>query len=358
MIALNGDCEKNLILPCGMKWGFSASMSTFHTSHPFKDFDDQKKKLVEEKKLIIDNPDLLDLSLKSYNYYTIINGYKDLFLDPALSRGEKEVFKKGTTFSMLYQAHWMDITMSSILFKYTLLVEKKLKTRVSYLLAQSFGVNEDDYLRDNAYNSARQHKGKLNKVRSEINKNRDKDISAIHYMSTENNLPPWIAAKSISFGNTFIWYQVLRGPHKQKIAKEFLTPCPFMKIESLSDFFYRLMGQVYEYRNLSAHGNRTFMLQIPEKYRLVTTQLKEAKLHALFEKNDYKHRDNLFSVIVSILVLLDDPYAINNFIIELRNFFLVYEVERFNFNGKDVFDLFNLPRSFVDDIEEYIKIRF
>lgn len=333
-------------------------MSTFNTDHPFKSYDDQKYKLENEKKLIIDNPELLDMSLKNYSYYTIVNGYKDLFLDPKHSRNNKEIFKEGTTFSMLYQAHWIDITMSNLLFKYTLLVEKKLKTRVSYLIARNYGVREADYLNEKNYNSARQHKGKISKVQTQINKNRDNDISAKHYMANESNLPPWIAAKSISFGDTFIWYQALRGPHKEVVAKEFLNPCPFMKNEELMDFFYRLMGQVYEYRNLSAHGNRTFRLTTPEKYKMLSSHIKTSGLDELFNKYGYGNRDNLYSIIISIIVLLDDPFAIENFYIELRNFFLVYEDKRFTFIDKDVYDLFDLPREIIPDIKLYIDKKF
>lgn len=332
-------------------------MNNFQTNYPFNSYGDQRKKLIEEKNLIIDNERLLEISLKNYNYYTIINGYKDLFLDPKALKQGKESFKPGTTFSMLYQAHWMDITMSNILFKYTLLVEKKLKTRISYLLAKIYGVNEADYLREKNYSAARHHKGKIKMVIEQINKNRDKDISAQHYMAKEDNLPPWIAAKAISFGDTFIWYQALNGAHKSMIVKEFLNPCPFMKSEDLMDFFYRALGQVYEYRNLSAHGNRTFRLIIPEKFELKSKHIREAKLDDLFSKYDYQNRNNLYSIIISILILIDDPFALENFHIELRNFFSAYDKDVFLFIDKDVYDLFDLPRFLIDDIETYIRNR-
>lgn len=330
-------------------WGVFAYMDKFHTNHPFKNYASQLRGLVENKGLIIDNPLDAVIALQHYSYYTLINGYKDLFIDP--NEKNKERFKNGTTFSMLYQAHWIDMEMSNLLFKYTLLVEKKLKTRVSYTVSEKFGVKESEYLKALNYSQQKHHRGKLAQLKENIESNREKDISAIHYMNTEENLPPWITTKAISFGDTFIWFQILRREQKKNVIDDFLTPLPKMGFETLADFFKRLLGQVYKYRNLSAHGNRNFKLSIDSKYKLKKIHLQNYKLDYLFENLDDKHYSSLYSVLISIIILVDDKYAISNFIRELNIFFDKYK--DFNFNDKDIFDLFEIPRETISLLISY-----
>lgn len=317
--------------------------------HKFKTYDEQLKILTEEKNLIIDDQIFAITTLQHYSYYSIINGYKDLFLIP---NSNPERFIDGTTFSMLYQAHWMDMSLSAILFKYTLLIEKKLKTRLAYLLGKNYKEKEEDYLRPSIYSQSRYHRGKLNEIIKAIDDKKNIDISAIHYIKREGNLPPWVATKAVSFGTAFIWYSILTEPHKRMIIKDFLVPCPFLKNESLTDYFNRLMGQVYQYRNLSAHGNRSFKLNISEEYKLIFNHLKSSNLEDLFNKYN---RANLYSVIISIFILLDDRFAVSNFLRELNIFFHEYDNDNFNFNQKNIYDLFDLPNDFLERIDKLVK---
>ena len=342
-----------------MEWRFFCILNKNY-KHPFKSYSEQSKILEQDKKLIIDDDYLLQVVLQDYSYYTIINGYKDIFLNKK-NLSDSENFQPGTKLSYLYQVHWIDITMSSILFKYTLLVEKRLKTRVSYLVAKNFGINEKEYLSPINYSQAKYNKGRLAQVIKNISEKRNKDISLNHYDKKENNLPPWIAAKALSFGNIINWYKILRAAHKKEIIagnnqyKGFLNPLPSLKEEELKDYFLRLIEQVYQFRNLSAHGNRTFSLNLEDKYALNFNHLKKANLNYYF---DNMPKNGLYSIIFSILILLDDKYAIKNFYNELSLFFYQYDRKEFLMLGKSIYDLFNLPKNTLILIEYYIKERF
>ncbi|UNQ10166.1 Abi family protein [Enterococcus faecalis] len=50
----------------------------------------------------------------------MINGYKDLFTD-------NHIYVPDTRIETLYELHWIDLKLSGILFKYSLIVEKKIK---------------------------------------------------------------------------------------------------------------------------------------------------------------------------------------------------------------------------------------
>lgn len=318
------------------------------SNHPFKTYKEQLYILSKEKGLEIDNPIQAVNALQHYSYYTIINGYKDLFIDKTVHNKEK--FKKGTTFSMLYQAHWIDISFSNLIFKYSLLLEKKLKTRLSYFIAKTFGAYEQDYLNSSRYSNSKYHRGKLGQVKENIDKNRDLDISAIHYMNKEGSLPPWIATKAISFGATFLWYDCLTENHKHEIIKNFIILPNDLKPTQKLEFFKKLIGQVYDYRNLSAHGKRSFNLKVSQDYKFAYSHLKKLNLDEYF--ND-KEKDGLYSIIFSLLILIDDPFAIANFIIELRNFFKTYAINEIKLLDKNVYDLFSISEEDLNAFETY-----
>ncbi|MBC2369358.1 Abi family protein [Listeria booriae] len=312
-------------------------------NHPYKSFEEQID-ILTKRNLEIDDRALAMEAIQSFSYYSIINGYKDLFTEPS----NENKFISGTTFSMLYQVHWIDLSMSSIIFKYTLAVEKKLKTQVANLVAQSFSIEDNSYLNERNYSTSKPQKGKLKDVITAIDKAKKQDISVIHYMNEENNIPPWIAAKAISFGSTFNWYSILRPPHKEVIIKSFLGNTYPLSGDSRMELFKIAIGQVYEYRNLSAHGNRNFKLKFSQKTKYPWRYLKDLKIQNFFAINDNPaNQDNFFSAILSIMLLINDPYVCRNLIIEIEQFIQTYNIPEFTFLNKNIFQLFDIPEDII-----------
>lgn len=324
-------------------------------NHPYKTFDEQLDE-IRKKGILIDNEDIANEAIRSFSYYSIINGYKDLFLDTSKTAVSQERCLPGTTFSMLYTVHWMDIILSGILFKYTLVVEKKLKTQVSNLVGNSYTIEEDQYLNKRNYSQAKHHRGKLKELISKIDESKNKDISAKHYFEAEKNLPPWIAAKAISFGNTIIWYSILKDTDKHKIIFELLPECRILKTQDSFDFFDSIIDQVYQYRNLTAHGNRTFSLNLPKPVRLKF--LKSIQKDKFFKCGENYHRNDLHSLIIVLALLINDPFVLNSMIIELTSFFEQYSQPEFIFVKKNIYQLFNLPKDIIDRLNNLYEIKF
>ena len=324
--------------------------------HPFKTFEQQLQGLYKKggKGLIITDKEFALEAIKSHSYYTIINGYKDLFIDQTATTEEK--FVEGTTFSMLYQVYWMDLTMSNILFKYSLVVEKKLKNILSYNVAKNFSDNEDKYMNEKNYSLEKQ-KGKYNALIKNIEEAKTKDNSCIYYKDNEENIPPWIIVKGISFGSTFLWYSILYKRHKLEVIKDFFNRYPLKDDDTLV-FFKTILEQVYEFRNLSAHGNRTFHFSLEKNIPI--RMLQSLQLIEIFETDDhgYLPRNNLFSIMFSILFLISDKYVAQNFIFDLNAFLSMYSQSAFSFPNADVFKLFDLPRNTVDRLQKLFELKF
>lgn len=323
--------------------------------HPFKPFDEQLKE-IELKNITIDDYELANEAIRSFSYYSIINGYKDLFLDKRRTTASQEKCLPGTTFSMIYTVHWMDITLSGILFKYTLAVEKKLKTQVANLVAELYSIEETDYLDKKCYSQAKHHRGKLAELIAKIDEAKRRDISAIHYYESEKNLPPWIAAKAISFGSTVTWYSMLKENDKNSIISQFLSKNNTLSLQERLDFFDSMLDQVYQFRNLTAHGNRSFSLELPKPVKLLF--LRKIHLDSYFSENELHHKNDLHSLIICLMILINDKFVVLNMISELESYFTFYSKPEFIFANKNVYQLFNLPDDIVERLKTFYDFKF
>lgn len=78
--------------------------------------------------------------LEKENYYSLINGYKDLFLqvdakgDPQLP----EKYKNGTTFDEIYKLFCFDRDLRNTLLEYLLKFESNIKSKISYRFSEKY----------------------------------------------------------------------------------------------------------------------------------------------------------------------------------------------------------------------------
>lgn len=325
--------------------------------HPYKSFDEQIA-ILKSRGVEINDYEFARNALMTFPYYSIINGYKDMFL----KQKEPDVYRAGTSFEMLYQVHWIDIQVSNIIFKYSLAVEERLKALVSNIIARNFSIDEEKYLDKRNYSKARSQRGKIDDFMQAIEDAKQTSKIAQHYIKEESNLPPWIAAEIISFGSMVNWYSALSLNEKKEVVNLFLKKMPtngLVKTEDKLQFCKICLEQVYRFRNLSAHGNRTFKLQLSETNTQKRRFLDKFSISFLYKANDEIDlpRNGLFSIIVSIVVLLDDQYLISNMIDELESIVNTYGNKNL-FNGKSIYDLFEVDENFISRLQEFMDLKF
>ena len=89
------------------------------------------------------------------NYYSIINGYKDPFLDKdAMKSSADDVYMEGTRFERLYSLFEFDRELRQITFSYLIQAEAALKTATVYAFCESHRACSD-YLNRSSFCSAR-----------------------------------------------------------------------------------------------------------------------------------------------------------------------------------------------------------
>lgn len=102
---------------------------------PFLTIDEQVR-LLESRGLDVDED--TGPTLMREGYYSIVNGYKDLFLDTGKSRESGEDrYLEGISFSDLYTLFTFDRELRSLTFRYLILAEAKIKTAVAYAFSKA-----------------------------------------------------------------------------------------------------------------------------------------------------------------------------------------------------------------------------
>lgn len=335
-------------------------MSGIIYDKPFKTYDEQIKILLS-RNINIPDYDFVRMVLSSLSYYTIINGYKDTFL----SIPGTDNFIKGTNFNDLYTLHMIDTNVSSIVFKNILFVEQYLKTKIAYLVSEQYGVytnpkdlsncNPEDYLYRNNYGrSDRGRNNILRQLKETLSSDRIND-SVAHYANIRNHIPPWILVTNITFGLTIKWYNILSSSDKTRICSEFLQT-PDLSIDEKKEFISISLDLLRRYRNKIAHGNRIFNLSglpaLPKKQLLDLSH--NVLLSSEYNKNIGK--SDLFAVILTCFILIDNRYILTNFMSDL--IYTLNPYANIRMNGKSILEILGLPNNLFDRLDALHKQKF
>lgn len=322
---------------------------------PFKTYEELLD-LLRSRNFIINDETFALNTLKTVSYYTLINGYYHIF-ETETNSG---ILKEPVYFEDLYTIHLIDSSLSNILFKYILSIERTLKSHISYVVSKNYGVytnlsdttnnNSNDYLcRYNYSTSSQKRNNILETIKKYVNTHTNPIVK--HYKKTKNHIPPWILTSNLTFGICIEWYSILKKEDKDYVCNEFL-PYNNLTLEQKKELLLKALNLFREYRNSIAHGNRLFVtnikIEIPKNSLLTIS-------NGLTNESEYlggMSNNGSFAVIILLIFLLNDQYMINNMIQDLINLLSYYKSE--NFSGKTIFEIFNLPDDLFDRFNKVI----
>lgn len=323
---------------------------------PFKTYD-QQISILESRHVHIPDHDFVRKVLSSLSYYTIINGYKNTFL----SVNGTDDFVDGTDFNDLYTLHIIDTNINNIILKYILFVEKCLKTRIAYTISEQYGVytditdlsncNPDDYLYRNNYSrSANGRNNILRKIKETLTSNRV-NASVAHYATYKNHIPAWILVTNLTFGLTIKWYNILCSDDKTNLCVQFI-PSSGISTPDKKEFVSVALSLLHEYRNKIAHSNRTFNVTgLPVLPKRQLLMLAQGELSAN-EYNKGLGKCDLFAVIITCFILLDDKYILSGFLQDLT--YTIGPYAQKTMNEKTIFEIFGLPADILKRLEQFL----
>lgn len=214
--------------------------------------------ILRDRNLIIDETAIP--VLKRENYYCLINGYKDFFLDDS---SPIEQYKNGTTFHDIYHLFRFDREIRHIFFKRILDVETTLKSVISYLSCEHFEKEPEFYLDQKNYTDEARRNQDVEKSIAMLHSLYDSgDESITHYREKHGSVPFWILCKNMTLGSLSYFYDLLDSDKlKSKIAIEF-KGMSHVSLSGPSKFrikdIKRDLMVLTDFRNVCAHSERFY----------------------------------------------------------------------------------------------------
>ena len=258
---------------------------------PFLDYPAQIKYL-KQKQLAINDEISAIKALEKTGYYGLINGYKDIFKDPATN-----TFYPGTTFDDIYNLYLFDAELRAIFLKYILIFEKHVKSSISYHFSKIHGNGILYYQNINNYdcgNNVSDVKYLFHKMNGKI-KGRHPSPQIAHYMNTYQDVPLWVLTTDLTIGETTSMYRYLKGHCKTLVCNDF----HHIGRNELG----KMLVILTKYRNICAHGNRLFNSKTQDS---IPDLIAHQKLHITKVNSNYQQgKRDLFATVISLKYLLD-----------------------------------------------------
>lgn len=226
----------------------------------FLDLIDQELLLIE-RNLYIDETDkyynnaTIQRELLDKNYFDLINGFEDLFLEKDLPH---KLYKNKSIYDFL-EVYKFDVELSSIILKKIEIFEKMLKSRVAYFFSKEVCNTAKDvekYIDINSYTlpKNRYEKGKFEKhVLFSKNKNNQNFIEQnkdkYDYIGKHDKLPFWVGIKTLTLGGIHILLYGLPTTVMYDVLESF----GYNKTEADRDVFINSVYIITSLRNSCAH---------------------------------------------------------------------------------------------------------
>ncbi len=230
--------------------------------------DEQIEKL-KRQGLIIDDIDFAKAQLELYGYSNLIKSYRDPY---TIISEDQKVYRSGITFNQVLSLYILDKNLRNAVMASMLDLEEHVKEAAADIIASKYGTNPNDYLQFRNYVNKKKRKQRfslpaiLDKLKGALNT--DKDPIA-HYSQKYGAVPPWILFKSIYF-STIVNFINLFKPEEQLALAEKLYDADALNIHgnSLVSLMLDTLFICIEYRNLAAHGGRTYNHECKSRLRL------------------------------------------------------------------------------------------
>ena len=251
--------------------------------------------ILKSRNLEIKDLNTAKLLLINNNYYYLINGYKDLFIN---KHANIETFLEGTNLEEIYNLYEFDRKLRIIFLEYILLIERNIDTYIAYEFSKNYGYK--NYLIPNNFNYINKNKELIDKFLNDINleishqyKNSNKMI--VHYLDTYNYIPLWVLVRILSFGKISKFYSFMKHKEQNNISRKFNIQSKILKI------YLMYLGNI---RNICAHDEKLYDVVLTRRINITEYHKKLGLIKKNFKVAN-STRD-LFSIVIILKILLEE----------------------------------------------------
>jgi len=248
---------------------------------------DEQITILQNRGLLVPDKAAARRILSRENYYALIDGYKEPFLerDERLNPYGLEQYQAGTEFGHIYVLYRFDRELRMLMLNELLKFEKNIKSKVAYRFSEKFQ-ETDSFLEPANYSShtERHHERDriistlYNLIKSHKKRDRVKYPAIREFFDKHRNVPLWVLVNFLSLGQVTNFYSVIDDELRERIAKDFADEFseeyePLQLQASELDAILRI---AFPYRNKSAHEEVLYRYRLshPEDLENVDAMLR------------------------------------------------------------------------------------
>lgn len=263
------------------------------TIKPFLTYEKQLHNLIHQKKLLVANPSYAISKLHDIGYYSLIDGYKDLFYNPMT-----RTYDYGTHFEDIVALYEFDENLRSLIFQYICHIEQKLRSLISYTFCEKYSENQATYLTPTNYNYTKHNQKGIDRLITMLTFeaiNNTEHAYVVYQRNTYGNVPLWVIMNTLTIGQTSKMYSFLTTGIQSKISTNYNR----VSEKELSQYLKVLT----HFRNICAHNERLFSFQ--SRYEIPDTLL-HVKMKIPKTGNQYIYgKHDLFAIVLCFRYLLN-----------------------------------------------------
>lgn len=259
----------------------------------FKTIDEQID-ILKSRKIIIDDYDKAYNLLSKNNYYYLINGYKDLFID---FTSKEEKYINGTKLEELYALYEFDKDIKINFLKYLLLIENETDTYIAYEFSKSYG--HKNYLVPTNFCNSSFKQPLIEKFIKDVDleigyqyKNSNEMI--MHYLDNYNYVPLWVLVRILSFGKISKFYSLMKPKEQNAVSRKYNLRIHEFRI---------ILHNLTLIRNICAHDEKLYDIKMKNR---ISSTIYHKKLKIENKNGNYQYATrDLFSIIIALKLLLE-----------------------------------------------------
>lgn len=228
----------------------------------------QIKKLNDQKLIILDKTKA-KMNLEVFGYFNLIKGYRDPYI---ITSGNQSTYRSGVTFEQLLSLYLLDKNLRNAVIASMLDLEEHIKASAADVVAESFGVHQDDYIKFRNYRDRKRKKpqfsldGIISTMKKSLNTGKN---PVFHYRKVHGIIPPWVLFKNLYFSTVVNFINLFKAKEKEKMVEHLYDINSFdLPIDRLKSIMMDTLFICLEYRNLAAHGGRVYNYECESKFRM------------------------------------------------------------------------------------------
>lgn len=256
---------------------------------------DQQIQKLKSQNLIIEDEESAQKALSIFGYSNLIKSYREPYM--CVVDGKK-IYRSGVTFNQIKSLYFLDKNLRNAVMASMLDLEEHIKELSADIIANAFGTHPDDYLNFRNYQNKRKRQPRftLQGILKKLNDTLATDKNPIyHYQKEHGIVPPWILFKSVYFSTINNFIDQFKSTQKDSMIDRLYQGTNLnLNQESRRKLMMDTLFICQEYRNIAAHGGRTYNY-------ICDTKLRTQDIFGV----DSKNIPSGFSQLIFLLEFLD-----------------------------------------------------